>query len=641
MYRRKLAILAAATAGLAPGLFAHAQAPASGKIVIAVYRLSGQPMGAYTEKRSLDLDGNTVTTIDSDMVFNRLGSKLELKSSSSYLESADGALLKVDSVSSSSQLATITHVTVQKDALSITTEAGGHTYERSLSISTHLLGPEAARHLAVSHLHAVGDSISYDTFSSELGNVVTITDKAIAFDELLAGQQAAGTEIEQTMSGMPTPTVLWADSTGWLLRQTISSPLGEIEVLRSDTDVAQGAPVEGVTLPAETFNRSIVNANIRLPQERLVEKIRLKIIAKHPGVVWPDFSADNQTVQETTPDHVILEVRRSVPHNREVRPVAITTALRPYLQPNALLQSDDEGVRQIASSVVHEGDSAWEAARALQRWTAENMHFDLGIAVVPASEVAKDHGGTCFGYSVLLGSLARAAGIPSRVRIGLVYAGGIWGGHAWVELLIGNEWISIDGALYAPGPADAARFSVFTSSLEEGTVGTLGGLGQVLGNVDIKILEYTVDGKNTVVDENAKPYSIEGNTYRNPWIGLSVAAPSGFHFTGFDLTWPQTTVVAMNGPEGQRIEIHNESASLPTSATDRNKLLRAEGITGPVHSRRVADHIVSFAETKQAAGMILEKGGNVWLVKATGVHATELLDEVVSAMRLGTELRPR
>jgi hypothetical protein len=590
-------------------------------------------MGTYIEKRTLDPGGNIVTTIDSDMVFNRLGSKLQLKSSSRYLESAEGTLLKVDSVSSSSQQATTTHATVMKDTLSIVTEAGGHTYERSVAIPGRLLGPEAARQLALSRLRAVGDTVSYATFSPELGNVVTVTDKATAFDDVPAGQPTAGTKIEQTMTGLPAPSILWVDGTGWLLRQTTSSPLGEIEVFRTSTDIAQGAPVEGAVLPAETFNRSIVNANIRLPEERLVEKIKLKIIARLSVVAWPDFSAGNQTVLEKTSDHVILEVSRPMPHGEGARPVAMTAALRPYLQPNALLQSDDAGVREIETSVVHEGDSAWTAARALQRWTAQNMHFDLGIAVVSASEVAKDHGGTCFGYSVLLGSLARAAGVPSRVRAGLVYAGGIWGGHAWVEVLIDNEWIPIDGALYASGPADAARFSVFTSSLEEGTVGILGGLGQVLGNVDIKILEYTVGGKTTVVDENAKPYSIEGNTYRNPWLGLSVAAPSGFHFTEFDLAWPQTTVVAMEGPEGLRVEIHNESASLPTSSTERNKLLQAEGIAGRARSRRIAGHAVLFAESKQIAGMILENRGNVWVVKATGTNAAALLDQVLSSMR--------
>ena len=122
-----------------------------------------------------------------------------------------------------------------------------------------------------------------------------------------------------------------------------------------------------------------MTANVRLPEERLIEKIKLKIITRRPEAGWPDFSADNQTVLEKTCEYVVLEVRRPVPRTVGARPVASTGALRPYFEPNPLSQSDDIGVRQIETAIVHNGDSAWAAARALQRWTADNMHFDLGI----------------------------------------------------------------------------------------------------------------------------------------------------------------------------------------------------------------------------------------------------------------------
>jgi hypothetical protein len=62
--------------------------------------------------------------------------------------------------------------------------------------------------------------------------------------------------------------------------------------------------------------------------------------------------------------------------------------------------------------------------------------------------------------------------------MGYVYASGIWGGHAWVEVLVGNEWIPIDAAAYSSGPADAARISALTSSLEEGISSQIGALVQ-------------------------------------------------------------------------------------------------------------------------------------------------------------------
>jgi hypothetical protein len=66
------------------------------KTVNAVYRIGGQSMGTYTEKRQGDVDGGVVTTIASDMIFNRLGNKLELKSASTYHEGRSGELTALE-----------------------------------------------------------------------------------------------------------------------------------------------------------------------------------------------------------------------------------------------------------------------------------------------------------------------------------------------------------------------------------------------------------------------------------------------------------------------------------------------------------------------------------------------------------------
>lgn len=210
--------------------------------------------------------------------------------------------------------------------------------------------------------------------------------------------------------------------------------------------------------------------NVRLPEERFVDSVRLRIIHKQPELGWPNLETDNQRVIERTANYVVLEVDRPQPKSLQERPVATDAALAPYLSPNALLQSDDPNIVAIAKSVVGNERDAWKAALALQLWTNEHVRFDSGIAVASASEVARNRHGTCFGYAMLLGALTRAAGIPSRLRMGYVYAGGIWGGHAWIDVRIGDEWIPLDGALYTPGAADAARFSFFRSSLEEGTL---------------------------------------------------------------------------------------------------------------------------------------------------------------------------
>ncbi|MBV9304194.1 MAG: transglutaminase domain-containing protein [Acidobacteriaceae bacterium] len=602
--------------------------------IAAIYRIAGQPSGSYHEAVTPEAQG-TATAIESDLVFNRMGSKLEMKTSSSYREDAAGHLAEIAVDTSSSQQSTHVDVRVDGSSVQIKSTTGEKTYESHVPLSGTLAGPNAARKLILSGLHKPGDRVSYETFSPELGSVVTVTVTFVGKEDLaVEGELFKSLKLEQTMTGLPMKTSLWIDSEGWLLRQLLPSPVGDIEAVRTRSSPTALANIGGASLPSETFSGSIVRANVRLPKERLIERMRVKITHRQPELGWPDFRADNQRLIEKTPNYVVLEIERLDPKSRATRPMPGSGAMEPYLSANALLQSDEAEIKRIAESVVGSEHDAWRAARALQQWTNDNMHFDLGIAIAPASELARNRRGTCFGYSIMLGALARAAGIPSRVRMGYVYAGGIWGGHAWVDVRIGDEWISLDGALYSPGAADAARFSFLTSSLEEGALAGLGSLQQLFGHVDIEILQYTVAGESIDVPKSAKPYTITNNMYCNPWLGLSLAKPASFRYSGLDLTWPENTVIAMDGPHQERIEVKSLATSLPTETLNEGKYLEDAGLTGARSYSKVSGHTAMTVSSEEKAGTVLVENGAVWLFTATGPQAPKLLEQVVSSVVL-------
>ncbi len=206
---------------------------------------------------------------------------------------------------------------------------------------------------------------------------------------------------------------------------------------------------------------------------------------------WPDFTGPTQKAAAKTAATLDLELRRPALSPSVRRPVAVTDANREFLAPNAYIQSDDPVLRRTALDMVGGETDLWKAALKLERWVSENMRFDLGIAFAPSTELFKNRRGTCVGYATLLATLARAAGIPSRVAIGYVYALGMFGGHAWAEVLLGEAWIPIDAAIVAPGCADPARFYLTRSSLYGGGGSlTSGAAQQILGQVDVRILEF-------------------------------------------------------------------------------------------------------------------------------------------------------
>jgi len=455
-------------------------------------RMAGQPAG-YLHERSETAGGNTMVTVSElRIVINRMGSRVEIQGTTRSDQSADGRLLGFRSEIGSSMQSTVMEGSVRDGAIGLRISTGGKSYDRSIPLTGELLGPDGARQLTLARLKAPGDPVSYQVFAAELGAVSTVTRTFLA-------REKSGMKIEEVVSGLPGKATVWLDEEGRILRQVQPGPFGEVEIVRTTKETALAAA--GATLPAETYSKSVVRSNIRLPQERLVESLRIRVTHKKPELGWPELASENQTVVEKSPNAVVMEIRRPQLAGHGHRPAVVTEELKPFLAPNALFQSDDSEVRSIANKVVAGNPDAFASALALRDWTVANMRFDAGIAIVPASEVVRNRAGTCFAYAVLLGSLTRAAGIPSRLKMGFAYADGIWGGHAWIEVLVNGKWIPIDAALPSPDVADAARFAFFTSSLEEGTLAGIGSLAQLYGNVDIQILGYTLQDKEVTVPQ--------------------------------------------------------------------------------------------------------------------------------------------
>ena len=78
------------------------------------------------------------------------------------------------------------------------------------------------------------------------------------------------------------------------------------------------------------------------------------------------------------------------------------------------------------------------------------MTPDASIGVPrSASDIYEKRRGVCRDYATLYGAIARAAGVPTRLCTGIVYANGRFFYHAWAESYVG-EWVTFDPTLYDP-----------------------------------------------------------------------------------------------------------------------------------------------------------------------------------------------
>ena len=97
-----------------------------------LYRLAGQDAGHLHE--SIHRAANSVTTsVETFIVINRLGSKVEIKGSAVFTETADGRLQSVRSELSSSRQTTTLDVRVEANAVALQTSTGGVVHRRGNS----------------------------------------------------------------------------------------------------------------------------------------------------------------------------------------------------------------------------------------------------------------------------------------------------------------------------------------------------------------------------------------------------------------------------------------------------------------------------------------------------------------------------
>jgi hypothetical protein len=566
---------------------------------------------------------------ESKMAFNRLGKKAEITSKAEYLETEDGQLKKVLSETVMSSEPIKVEALVEEGKIVLKTTASGRTFSRDLPFSGQLFGPEGISQLSQARLKQPGDKVEYRTLLAELSQVVT-GERWLAGEEEIdfRGEKIKTRKIEEKTSGVGSTRQVWIDEAGHEIKSVESSPFGDLIVIAStEEEVRKG--VEGLSISEDQYQVSLVKSNVRLPQARTLNRLVIKIEKKKPEGGWPDLSHDYQRIISQTAETTLLAVSQVNLKSPAGKKLSKEESER-YLKANAYLDSDDPGIKKVAAEVAGPVKDPYDKAWRLRNWVATNMTFDLGIVFAPASEVIKNKRGTCAGYASLLASLLRAAGIPSRYLMGLVYVNGVWGGHAWTEAWLSDRWVPLDAAVPGPGVADAARLVVAAGGLDEGLGESLMAAQKIFGQVDIKIQDYSFDGHRYRVEPGQPLYEIRDGIYTNRGLQISLKAPAGYSFYDTDKVWPDKTVVALKGPAGETVKLTQEgwfpAADLDQYLVSQLKKMVKDGrlVYLPVWEKK---RPAVISADKSVAGII--NGVDLFVMSAEGQNSEQLLSEVL------------
>ncbi|NLI73895.1 MAG: transglutaminase domain-containing protein [Euryarchaeota archaeon] len=123
-----------------------------------------------------------------------------------------------------------------------------------------------------------------------------------------------------------------------------------------------------------------------------------------------------------------------------------------YLHDEWVIQIDDPSIIDLSYEIVGDETNTYIILENIYNWVKDNIEYSTeSNEPQNAVESVNTLRGDCDDQSILFCSLARAAGIPAWLQLGVMYSdmSDAWGGHAWIQAYVpfkggGGKVVTID-----------------------------------------------------------------------------------------------------------------------------------------------------------------------------------------------------
>lgn len=154
------------------------------------------------------------------------------------------------------------------------------------------------------------------------------------------------------------------------------------------------------------------------------------------------------------------------------------------LASDALVQADHPRIVRQATTIVAGESDPWRRALRIHHWVHKHIRKRAVLSLPSALDVLASREGDCNEHTVLFTALARAAGIPTRIAVGLAWSEDLeaFGYHAWPEVWVGR-WVWMDPT-FGEEVADATHIK-----LVEGGIERWAGVLAFVGQLQVEVVE--------------------------------------------------------------------------------------------------------------------------------------------------------
>jgi hypothetical protein len=267
-------------------------------------------------------------------------------------------------------------------------------------------------------------------------------------------------------------STVWLDAGGRMLRE--EGPMGLVAV-RESAERATGDGWGDGSL-VDLMDAVAVPVAVPIAEPRRLARLRLRVAGL--GGLQPPNDGRQRFAGAA------LDVERETLAGADTFHLPYAAAdMAAELAGTAFVQSEHPRLREAAAEILGDESDARAAAVRLRRWVYDNIRKQPVASIPNALQVLEMRTGDCNEHAVLFAALARAAGLPARIAAGVVYSEGVFLYHAWNEVWLGRQWVSVDAA-FDQMPADATHIK-----LVEGEPDRHVELVPIIGKLSLEVLE--------------------------------------------------------------------------------------------------------------------------------------------------------
>jgi len=287
----------------------------------------------------------------------------------------------------------------------------------------------------------------------------------------VGGRRYEAYRLDITASGVS--SIMWATDDGSVVKEEEAAGM---ELTLTSKQAALNIP--DINPDWDILKSLAVGADKELDNPRDVTYMIAQLVGIEPAGF--NLQDDFQNVVSTDPLIVEISNEPCRADSDPAEPEDIST----YLRTESFVQSDDPRIIRQAKLIIGDLENDSLKALALADWVYKNIEKDYAVSLPSAVEVLRVRRGDCNEHSSLYTALARAAGIPTKICLGIVYNEGMFYYHAWPAVYFGNCWQPIDPTLNQY-PADATHIKLLHGSFD-----AQASLMRVVGKLEIKIIDY-------------------------------------------------------------------------------------------------------------------------------------------------------